>query len=92
MLIEAKLATCAAADRYSGNYEKVKDYLEESEDQGVGQLLNAVEKLGAKDADVSDHLKGINKVIPVIITRDDCGGCWAVNAYSAGVLDSDSIG
>jgi hypothetical protein len=30
---------------------------------------------------VPDYLKGINKIIPVIITRDDFGGCWGVNAY-----------
>jgi hypothetical protein len=47
----------------------------------VDQLLNAVKILGAKGADVPDYLKGINKVIPVIITRDDVGGCWGVNAY-----------
>jgi len=29
VLIEAKLATCTAADRYSGDYEKVRDYLED---------------------------------------------------------------
>jgi hypothetical protein len=30
---------------------------------------------------VPDYLKGIAKIIPVIITRDDFGGCWGVNAY-----------
>ena len=29
VLIEAKLATCTAADRYSGDYEKIKVYLED---------------------------------------------------------------
>jgi hypothetical protein len=83
VLIEAKLATCAAADRYSGDYEKVKDYLEEKlvKGKGVKQLLSAVERLGASGVDVPDYLKGINKIIPVIITRDDFGGCWGVNAY-----------
>jgi hypothetical protein len=83
VLIEAKLATCTAADRYSGDYERVRDYLEEKlvKNKGVDQLLNAVKRLGAKGADVPDYLKGINKIIPVIITRDDVGGCWGVNAY-----------
>jgi hypothetical protein len=83
VLIEAKLATCTAADRYSGDYEKVKDYLEVKlvKDKGVKQLLSAVERLGASGVDVPDYLKGINKIIPVIITRDDFGGCWGVNAY-----------
>jgi hypothetical protein len=30
---------------------------------------------------VPDYLKRIKKIIPVIITRDDFGGCWGVNAY-----------
>lgn len=83
VLIETKLATCTAADRYSGDYEKVKDYLEEKlvKGKGVKQLLIAVERLGACGVDVPDYLKGINKIIPVIITRDDFGGCWGVNAY-----------
>jgi hypothetical protein len=83
VLIEAKLATCTAADRYAGDYEKIKDYLEEKlvEGKGVKQLLSAVERLGAGGVDVPDYLRGINKVIPVIITRDDLGGCWGVNAY-----------
>jgi hypothetical protein len=83
VLIEAKLATCTAADRYSGDYEKIKKYLEDKlvKSKGVKQLLNAVERLSAKGADVPDYFKGINKIIPVIITRDDFGGCWGVNAY-----------
>ena len=82
VLIEAKLATCTAADRYSGDYGKIKAYLEEKlVTKGVGQLLNAVRRIGAKGADVPEYLKDVKKVIPVIITRDDFGGCWGVNAY-----------
>jgi len=83
VLIEAKLATCTAADRYSGDYKKVKDYLEEKLvlGKGVGQLLTAVKRLGASGAEVPDYLKCVNKIIPVIITRDDFGGSWGVNAY-----------
>jgi hypothetical protein len=82
VLIEAKLATCTAVDRYSGDYEKIKEYLEDKlVSKGVNQLLSAVEKLGASGVDVPDYLKGINKIIPVIVTRDDFGGCWGVNAY-----------
>lgn len=83
VLVEAKLATCTAADRYSGDYGKVKDYLEDKlvKHKGVNQLLNAVKRLGAKGADLPDYLRGVNKVIPVIITRDEFGGCWGVNAY-----------
>jgi len=83
VLIEAKLATCPAADRYSGDYQKIKSYLEDKlvKTKGVNQLIAAVKRLGAKGSDVPDYLKGIAKIIPVIITRDDFGGCWGVNAY-----------
>ncbi|MGB7469157.1 MAG: hypothetical protein WBW58_07280 [Candidatus Acidiferrum sp.] len=81
VLIEAKLATCTAADRHSGDYEKIKAYLEDRlvKTKGVNQLLNAVNRFG--DSDLPDYLKRINKIIPVIITRDDLGGSWGVNAY-----------
>jgi hypothetical protein len=82
VLIEAKLATCTAADRYSCDYEKIKAYLEDKlVTKGVNQLLNAVMRVGAKGADVPDYLHGIKKIIPVIITRDDFGSCWGVNGY-----------
>jgi hypothetical protein len=83
VLIEAKLATCTAADRYSGDYKKVRDYLEDKlvKNKGVNQILNAVKRLGAMGPDVPTYLKSIKKFIPVIITRDDFGGCWGVNAY-----------
>lgn len=83
VLIEAKLATCTAVDRYSGDYKRARDYLEDRlvKSKGVNQILNAVKRLGAKGADVPDYLKSIKKIIPVIITRDDFGGCWGVNAY-----------
>ncbi len=82
VFIETKLATCTAMDRYSGDYEKIKSYLEDKlVTKGVNQLFNAVTRCAAKGADVPDYLKGINEIIPVIITRDDFGGCWGVNAY-----------
>jgi hypothetical protein len=83
VLIEAKLATCTAADRYSGDYQKIRNYLEDKlvKTKGVSQLLGAVKRLGAQGSDVPDYFKGITKIIPVIITRDDVGGCWGVNAY-----------
>ncbi len=82
VLIEAKLATCTATDRYSCDYEKIKAYLEDKlVTKGVNQLLNAVKRVGAKGTDVPGYLNGIKKMIPVIITRDDFGGCWGVNAY-----------
>jgi hypothetical protein len=80
VLIEAKLATCPAADRYSGDYEKIKRYLEEKlVTRGVDQLLSAVERF--QSAGSPNYLKHVNKIIPLIITRDDFGASWGVNAY-----------
>jgi len=82
VLIEAKLGTCAAADRYSGNYQKIKLYLEDKlVSKGVNQLLNAINRISAGGTDVPDYLKGVRRIVPMIITRDDFGGCWGVNAY-----------
>jgi hypothetical protein len=83
VLIEAKLATCTAADRYSSDYLKIKNYLEDKlvKTKGVSQLLAAVNRLSAKSSDVPDYLREITKIIPLVITRDDIGGCWGVNAY-----------
>jgi len=83
VLIEAKLGTYTAADRHSGDYERIKAYLEDKlvTTKGVNQLLNAVKIIGAKGNNVPDYLKGIKKIIPVIITKDDAGGSWGVNAY-----------
>jgi hypothetical protein len=81
VLIEAKLATYAAADRHSVDYRRLKAFLEDRlvATKGVNQLLNAIKGFG--DRDLPDYLKRINKIIPVIITRDDLGGSWGVNAY-----------
>lgn len=83
VLIEAKLATCTAEDRHSGDFTKIKTYLEDKlvKTKGVYQLLKAVKRIGAKADDLPSYLKGIKKIVPVIITRDDVGGCWGVNAY-----------
>lgn len=83
VLIEAKLGTCTAADRHSGDYKRIKAYLEDKlvESKGVNQLLNASRILSLGGDKVPDHLKGIKKIIPVIITKDDAGGSWGINAY-----------
>jgi hypothetical protein len=83
VLIEAKLGTCTAADRHSGDYKRIKTYLEDKLVTGAGicQLLNTIKAIGAKSDNLPDYLKGVKKIIPVIITKDDAGGSWGVNAY-----------
>jgi len=88
VLVEAKLATCRSDIRYSGDYQKMRAFLERrlvSGDDGavgVGQLLNAIRNLatGARSA-VPDWVANIRKFIPLIVTKDDIGSAWEVNEY-----------
>lgn len=48
---------------------------------GVCQLLSAVKTICGWPEKLPDWLKGIKKIIPVIITKDDVGSSWVVNAY-----------
>jgi hypothetical protein len=89
IIIEAKLGTCPTKTRYSGNFKKMRSYLEEKLVVGGGkkaaavkQHLNAIAKLASSDPSVIPHwLRKIRKFIPVVITRDEIGSCWAINGY-----------
>lgn len=88
VLIEAKLATCPAHVRYSGDYAKMKAFLEDrlvcgtDRKVGVAQLLQAIETLTSlPEAQLPKWLRGIKKFIPAIITKDDLGSSWMVNTY-----------
>lgn len=90
VLIEAKLATCPSKTRYAGDYKKMKSFLEEKlvNDVGVDQLVKAVsvittdpKKTSEKVPVIPDLFEKIDTIIPVIVTRDDIGSSWSVNAY-----------
>ena len=83
VLIEAKLATCKASVRYSGDYLQVMEYLEDRLVTGAGvcQLLDAVKTICGSPGTLPGWMKGIKKIIPVIITKDDVGSSWVVNTY-----------
>jgi hypothetical protein len=83
VLIEAKLATCKASVRYSGDYLQVRQYLEDRLVTGAGvcQLLTAVKSIAGSQERLPGWLKRIKKIIPAIITKDDVGSSWVVNAY-----------
>jgi hypothetical protein len=88
VLIEAKAATCAASVRYSGDYKLVREYMDkrfvEGTDRpvGVSQLLTAIDNIGTMPKEnLPEWLRGVKKIIPVIITRDDIGSSWVTNAY-----------
>jgi hypothetical protein len=88
VLIETKLATCPAPVRYSGDYKQFKKYLEDrlvigtDRPIGVSQLLAAVETLATLPvAALPPWLGGITKFVPLIITKDEIGSTWMINAY-----------
>jgi len=88
VLIESKAATCPASVRYSGDYKKVREYLDtklvDGTDRpvGVSQLLKAIDNIGTMPRDkVPEWLHGVKKIIPVITTKDEIGSSWMTNAY-----------
>jgi hypothetical protein len=88
ILIETKLATCKASIRYKGDYKTMRAFLEErlvtggKNPKGVAQLLNVIENLTtAAPETLPPWLAGIRKFIPLIITKDEIGSSWGVNAY-----------
>lgn len=84
ILIETKLATCPSVTKYSGNLEAMKEYLESKlvNDKGVGQLVNAIRSItGNAQSELPLCLRGIRKIIPLVVTKDDIGSSWKVNEY-----------
>jgi len=88
ILIEAKLATCRADIRYSGDYKKMRKYIEDrlvsgtDRRVGVSQLVNALDNITSlPKSSLPDWLRSIRKFIPVIMTKDDIGSSWVMNAY-----------
>jgi len=88
ILIEAKLATCPTKVRYSGDYKKMRKFLEDrlvagtNRAVGVAQLLKAIENITTlPQAQLPEWLRGIRKFIPLIITKDDIGSSWMVTRY-----------
>lgn len=88
VLIEVKLGTCAANVRYSGDFQKMREFLEghlvsgTNRKVGVNRLLRAISEIaGATKEELPDCLKGANKLLPLILTRDDIGSSWMTNGY-----------
>jgi hypothetical protein len=88
ILIEAKLATCRADVRYSGDYKKMRRFLEDrlvcgtDRRVGVAQLLHALGNIaGTRASSLPPWLSTIRKFIPVIVTKDDIGSSWVANGY-----------
>jgi hypothetical protein len=88
VLIEVKAATCPASVRYSCDYKLIREFMDnrfvEGTDRpvGVSQLLAAIDNIGMMPKEnLPEWLRGVKKIIPVIITKDDIGSSWMTNAY-----------
>ncbi len=88
VLVEAKLATCSATVRYSGDYQQFRKYMEDrlvtGSDRpiGVSQLVTAIENLTTLPPEaLPPFLRKIKKFAPLIITKDEIGSSWVTNSY-----------
>jgi len=73
VLVEAKLATCSAAVRYSGDYQQFRKYLEDrlvtgtERPVGVSQLVTAIQNLTTLPPEaLPPFLRDIRKFVPLI--------------------------
>jgi len=88
ILVEAKLATCRTDIRYSGDYKKMRKFIEDrlvagtDRRVGVSQLVYALNNITTlSESSLPVWLRSIRKFIPVIVTKDDVGSSWVMNAY-----------
>lgn len=88
ILIEAKIATCDVETRYAGSYQLMRNYLEKklvgtpTNRKGVSQLLNAINLVATEPKDsLPPYLCKVDKIIPVIVTKDEIGSSWVINQY-----------
>lgn len=88
ILIEAKIATCNIETKYSGDYALMKKYLESklvgtpNHRKGVLQLTKAIENIRDKPAAFLPRcLANVNKIIPLIVTKDEIGSSFFINTY-----------
>jgi hypothetical protein len=88
ILIEAKIATCNIRTKYSGDFALMREYLESklvgtpTKRKGVWQLVKAIENFKTKPtAFLPPCLAKVNKIIPVIVTKDEIGSSFYINTY-----------
>jgi hypothetical protein len=90
ILMEYKGNTFSSKSKYGGDAELLRKAIEEKlvgtekRPKGVRQLINAIDMLFSRDS--STKLDGIDfskvdRIIPLLIVRDDVGGTFGLNAY-----------
>ncbi|HZU33808.1 MAG TPA: hypothetical protein VFB79_22025, partial [Candidatus Angelobacter sp.] len=90
VFLEMKGSTIASDAKYGSDINKLRDEIEKkyvglgNDRKGVRQLVAAIDTFlkGGRTAEIQDvDLRSISTIIPVLVTRDDFGGYFGVNAY-----------
>ena len=88
VLIEAKVASCDIETKYSGDYTRMRTYMEKkligtpTNRKGVTQLLKAIKNVTSLPKEsLPPYLAKVNKIIPLIVTKDEIGSGWVINKY-----------
>ena len=88
VFLEYKGSTFTAESKYKGDLTElaaeIADNLigTETKRKGIRQLANAILNVFDKQtpAALADiDLSGISAIFPVLVTRDDIGGCWGIS-------------
>ncbi len=90
VFVEYKGSTFTAESKYKGDLTELAAEIEdnligtETKRKGIRQLTHAILSVFDKQAPatVTDvDLSRINTIFPVLVTRDDIGGCWGISHY-----------
>ncbi len=90
ILIEYKGSTFTAESKYKGDLielaTEIKDNLigTETRRKGIRQLTHAILNVFDKQtpAAIADiDLSRVTTIFPLLVTRDDIGGCWGISSY-----------
>jgi len=87
IMIEATIATCRVETKYSGDYLLMKKYLESKlvgtakDRKGVLQLTKAIGNIRDKPTSLPLCLANVNKIVPLIVTKDEIGSSFVINTY-----------
>jgi hypothetical protein len=86
VFVEFKGSTMTSEGKYGADVEKLRNEIEKKyvKPKGIQQLVVAIQNTcrAEKAAAIQDvDLRHISTVIPLLVTRDDIGGYFGVNAY-----------
>jgi hypothetical protein len=90
VFLEYKGSTITAESKYSGDLHELAAEIEskligtESKRKGIRQLTRAILNVFGKHSSVAVRdidLSQVDTIFPLLVTRDDIGGCWGISQY-----------